>query len=188
MYVKFLFCLDAFKCCGCNYLLIWEVSWCITWNEFSFSHIWLTFRSFWLWLIVSVPIICLNDVLLWKTLTGVALNTFPNVLLIFNICQFLLITFLMFGNIRLYLTENGITFFHAALVLFNRVVLSRLSTFSIWLQMMFSLYPFSMNRLTKSFECFLYSPKVEQTCFIVNAWLYGILFFSERGCADFAWR
>ena len=112
--------------------------------------------------------ICLNDVFLRKAMTGVALNTFPNVLLIFNICQCLLIIYLMFGKVGLYVTENGFTFFHTALVLFNRVDLSRLSTFSIWIRMMFPLYRFSTNRLTKSFECFLYSSKVEQTRFILN--------------------
>ena len=45
----------------------------------------LAFKSFWLPLIVFVPVICLNDVFLRKVMTGVALNTFPNVLLIFNI-------------------------------------------------------------------------------------------------------
>ena len=31
--------------------------------------------------------ICLSDVFLRKAMTGVALNKFPNVLLIFNICN-----------------------------------------------------------------------------------------------------
>ena len=103
---------------------------------------------------------CLNYVLLGKAVTGVALNTFPNVLLIFNICQYLSIISLIFGKLGLYVTENGITFFRTALVLFNRVDLTRLSTFSIWFRMMFSFYPFSTNRLIKSFECCLYSSKV----------------------------
>ena len=63
---------------------------------------------------------------------GVALNIFPNVLLIFNICQCLLIISLIFGKVALYVTENGITFFRTALVLFSRVDISRLSAFSIW--------------------------------------------------------
>ena len=109
-------------------------------------------------------------------MNGVALITFPNVLFIFNICQYLLIISLIFGKVGLYVTENGIIFFRAALVLFNRVDLSRLSTFSIWFRIMFSLYPFSRNRLTKSFECFWYSSKVKQTRFILNAWLSGLLF------------
>ena len=54
------------------------------------------------------------------------------------------------------------------LVLFNRVDLSKLSIFLIWFRMMFRLYPFSTNRLTKSLEYFLYSPKVEQTRFVLN--------------------
>ena len=36
----------------------------------------LTFRSFWLCLIVFVTMICVNDVLLWKSMTGVALIYF----------------------------------------------------------------------------------------------------------------
>ena len=78
----------------------------------------------------------------------------------FNICQCLLIISLIFGKVGLYVTENGITFFNTVLVLFNRIDLSILSTFSISFRMMFSLYLFSTNCLTKSFECFLYSSKV----------------------------
>ena len=111
---------------------------------------------FWLWLIVFEPMICLNDVFLRKAVIGVALNTFPNLLLISNICQCLLINFVEFGKIGLYVTKNGITIFRTTLVLFNRVDLSGLSTFSIWFQMMLSLYSFFTNRFTKSFECFLY--------------------------------
>ena len=102
----------------------------------------LTFRGSWLWLIMFVPMISLNDVFLWKAMTGVTLNTFANVLLIFNICQCLLVISLIFGKIGLYVTENGITIFRTALVLFNRVDLSRLSTFSIWFRMIYSLYSF----------------------------------------------
>ena len=116
----------------------------------------LTFKRFWLWLIVFEPMICLNDVFLRKAVIEVALNTFPNLLLISNIYQCLLINFLEFCKIGLYVTKNGITIFRTTLVLFNRVDLSGLSTFSIWFQMMLSLYSFFINRFTKSFECFLY--------------------------------
>ena len=126
----------------------------------------LTFRSFWLCLIVFVPIICLNDVFMRKAMTSVALNTFLTVLLIFNICQCLLIISLIFGKVGVYVTENGIKFFRTGLVFFNRVDLSRLSTFSIWFRMMLTLHTFFTNRLIKSFECFFYSSKVEQTRFI----------------------
>ena len=78
-------------------------------------------------LIVFATIICLNDVFLGKTVTGVT----SNVLLIFNKCQCLLIISLIFGKVGLYVTENEILFFRTALVLFNRADLSRLSTFSI---------------------------------------------------------
>ena len=111
--------------------------------------------------------ISLNDVFLRKVMTVGALNTFPNVLLIFDICQCLLIIFPIFGKVGLYVTENGIRFFRNGLVLFNRVDLSRLSNFSGWLRMIFSVYPFSTNRLTKSFECFLYSSKVEKHVFFL---------------------
>ena len=59
--------------------------------------------------------ICLNDVFLRKSMTGVALNTSPNVLLI---------VYLMFTKVGLFVTENGITFFGTVLVLFNRADLS----------------------------------------------------------------
>ena len=48
-------------------------------------------RRFWLGSIVFAPMTCPNDVFLWNAMTGVALNTVPSVLLIFNIRQFLLI-------------------------------------------------------------------------------------------------
>ena len=102
-------------------------------------------------------------------MTGVALNAFPNVLLlIVNICQCLLMISLIFGKVGLYVTENGITFFRTASVLFKRVDLSKLSKFSICFRMTFSFYTFSSILLTKSLECFLYSSKVEQTRFILN--------------------
>ena len=126
----------------------------------------LLFRS-----TVFVPVVCLNDVFLWKAMNVVALNTFSDVLLIFNTYQCLLIISLIFGKVGLYVTKNGITFFRTVWVLFNRLEFSRLATFWIWIGMMFSLYPFSINRSTKSFEYFLYSSKVEQTHFILNAWL-----------------
>ena len=65
--------------------------------------------------------ICLSDVFLRKGITGAALNTFPNVLLIFNKCQCLLTIYLIFSKVELCVTENGIKFFRTALVLLNRV-------------------------------------------------------------------
>ena len=122
----------------------------------------LTFRSFWLSLIVFVPMIYLNDVFLWKAMTGGALNTFPNVLLIFNICQCILMIFLIFGKVALYVTENGIAFLGTASVLFNRVDLAKLSTLSIWFGIMFSLNPFSTNCLTKTLDAFCIHQKLSK--------------------------
>ena len=56
IFVKFFFCLGAFKCGGYDYLSAWKILWCI--NVFSFSCILLNFSSFWLCLIVFVPMIC----------------------------------------------------------------------------------------------------------------------------------
>ena len=92
----------------------------------------LSCRSFWLWFIVFAPMACPNDVFLQKAMTGVALNTAPNVLLIFNIHQGLLIIPHIFGKNVLYVTKYGIKFFRTALVLFNRAYLSRLSNISMW--------------------------------------------------------
>ena len=155
------------------------------WVYFRLVAFYLTFRSFWSSLIVFLPIICLNDVFLRKAMTGVALDTFPNVLLIFNICHCLLMISLIFGKAVLYVTGNGTAFFRTASVLFNTIYLAKLSTLSIWFGIMFCFYPFSTDRLTKTLECFLFSLKVEQTRFILDAWLQWILFFSERGCAQF---
>ena len=54
-----------------------------------------------------MPLIYLNDVFLRKAVTGAALNTFPNVLLIFHMCHCLLIISLVFGKVGLYVTETG---------------------------------------------------------------------------------
>ena len=43
----------------------------------------------------------LSNVFLWKDMTGVGLNTFPNVLLMFNIYQYLLMISLLFGKVGL---------------------------------------------------------------------------------------
>ena len=91
----------------------------------------LTFRKFWLCLIVFVQKIYFKDVFLRKAMTDVALNTFPNILLIFNIYQCLFIISLIFVKVGLYVTENGVSFSHTILFLFNRAALSSLSTFSI---------------------------------------------------------
>ena len=58
----------------------------------------LIFRSFWLCLIVFVPMICLNDVFLRKAMILVALNTLSSILLTLDISQCLLIIFLIFGK------------------------------------------------------------------------------------------
>ena len=67
------------------------------------------------------------------------------------------------------LAKTELRFFGTALGLFNRVDISRLSTFSIWFQMILYSHLFSENRLTKSCEYFLYSSKDEQTHFTPNA-------------------
>ena len=127
-----------------------------------------TCKSFWLSLILFASAICLNNVFLWNVMYGIALNTFPSDFLMFDICQCLLIIHLIFDKVGPYVTKNGITSFRILLVLFNRVDLSRLSTFLKWFPIMFPLYPFSTTHLNKSLECFLHSAKVEQTCFILN--------------------
>ena len=77
----------------------------------------LTFRSFWL-----SDCICTGDMLyrsIFKECYDcVALNIFPNVL-IFNIFQCLLTIYLIFGEVGLHVTENGIMLFRAAIVLLS---------------------------------------------------------------------
>ena len=125
----------------------------------------LTFRSFLLFLIAFTPMVCLNDASFRKAMICVAFNPYLNVLLIFNMCHYWLIIYLIFGIVGLLCYRNGIMFFHTALVLINRADLSSLSTFLILLQMMFLFYLFYTNRLIKSFE----SLEVEQAPFIFNA-------------------
>ena len=55
-----------------------------------------------------MQLIYLNDLFLRKAVTGAALNTFPNVLLIFHMCHCLLIISLVFGKVGLYATETGV--------------------------------------------------------------------------------
>ena len=54
-----------------------------------------------------MSLIYLNDVFLRKAVSGAALNTFLNVLLIFYICKCLIIISLVFGTVGLYVTETG---------------------------------------------------------------------------------
>ena len=131
MDVHYFFCLDTFKvlvAITCWYKKNRDVLYGIHSPLATFC---LTFRKFWLCLIVFVPKIYFKDVYLRKAMTDVALNTFPNILLIFNICQCLFIISLIFGKVGLYVTENGVSFSHTILFLFNRAALSSLSTFSI---------------------------------------------------------
>ena len=72
----------------------------------------LTIKSFcFFFLIAFACMICLNDVFLRNSMSGVALNTSPNVLLMSNICQCLLIYFLTFTKFGLFVRENAITCF-----------------------------------------------------------------------------
>ena len=131
MDVHYFFCLDTFKvlvAITCWYKRNRDVLYEIHSPLATFC---LTFRKFWLCLIVFVQKIYFKDVFLRKAMTDVALNTFSNILLIFNICQCLSIVSLMFSKVGLHVTENGISFSHTILFLFNRVALSSLSTFSI---------------------------------------------------------
>lgn len=61
----------------------------------------------------------INNILLQNTITDVALNTSPNVLLRFNICQFFVIIYLIFAKVGPYVTKNRITFFCTAIALLN---------------------------------------------------------------------
>ena len=88
----------------------------------------LTFRSSWLFLIVSAPISGLKDVFLQSAITEIVLYTSANVQLMFNKSQSLLTIFLIFGKVGLYVTKNGM-FFLTVLVLLNRADLFRLSNF-----------------------------------------------------------
>ena len=110
----------------------------------------LSFRSFWLCLTVVVPMKVM------KVITRVALNTFPNLQLIFNICKCLsTISYLL--KLDIMLTKLELCF--SALTHFYLTGLISLDC------------PLSTNPFTKSLERFLYLSKVQQTRFILNAWL-----------------
>lgn len=61
----------------------------------------------------------IKNILLQNAITDVALNTSPNVLLRFNICQFFVIIYLIFVKVGPYVTKNRITFFCTAIALLN---------------------------------------------------------------------
>ena len=64
----------------------------------------------------------------------------------------------------------------------TELIYFRSSTFSIWSRLWFLVTFFSTNCLIKSFECFLFLLKVEETLFILKA-----LFFFFFSC-NYLWR
>ena len=68
---------------------------------------------------------------LWKAFAGVALNNFPIVLLLLNICQCLLIIYVIFGKVGPNVPKMELCFFRIVLALFNRVDLSKEDTESL---------------------------------------------------------
>ena len=67
-------------------IICWHERHCDVLHEMNFL---LVAFCLTLYLIVFLPMICFKDVFLQKAMTDVTLNKFPNVLLIFNICQYL---------------------------------------------------------------------------------------------------
>ena len=112
---------------------------------------------------------------------------FLKLLLMFNMCQYLFINSFMFGRTGLYVTENGIEPLGSGLQCLKSNDLSRWSTLSICFLTIDSLQPFSKSSFQQalysisSWECFLYSSKVEHMRLILSAWLYGILFLNRTG-------
>ena len=127
----------------------------------------LTFWSFWLYLIAFMPMIRLKDLFLRKAMIGVASNVFPNLLLIFNVCQSLL----MIHNSMLPKMELRFSLLHQFCLTELISLNCLLFRFGFeWSNDVF-FYPFSSNCLTKSLECFCYSSKDEPKHFNLNAWL-----------------
>ena len=75
--------------------------------------------------------IYLNDEFLWNAITGVALNTSQNVLLVFIVYHYLLIISLVFDKAGLYVTKKEIMFSSTVSVIFEKADLFRYSIFSI---------------------------------------------------------
>ena len=112
---------------------------------------------------------------------------FLKLLSMFNMCQYLFINSFMFGRTGLYVTENGIESLGFGSQCLKSNDLSRWSTLSICFLTIDSLQPFSKSSFQQalysisSWECFLYSSKVEHMRLILSAWLYGILFLNRTG-------
>lgn len=92
-------------------------------------------------LIVFAPMIYLNDEFLWNAITGVALNTSQNVLLVFIVYHYLLIISLVLDKAGLYVTKKEIMFSSTVSVIFEKADLFR--------------YPFSTNRKTSHLNVFI---------------------------------
>ena len=73
----------------------------------SFGVFFINFR---LPLVVFAPMICLNDVFLRNAITVVVLNTSPNVLSMFDICQCFLISSLIFKSLDFMLPKMKLCF------------------------------------------------------------------------------
>ena len=133
---------------------------------------------FLLFLIIFTPIICFKETVFWKAIIG-------GVLILYNIdysrteiniCHCLPINFSRFGNVGLYVTDNGMFKFFWDCGLFNKRRLFRWSAVSIWVLIIFFVYRLSTNFPISARKCFPYSWNVEQIRFIRRAWLKGMLF------------
>ena len=174
-------------------LLFWKLvgSKVVDWCNMGYNDLWLLFvknlvweiceknwkkcDKFWLFLIVFVLLSCFKLVFLWKAIMGCKLlNISLKLLSMLNTCQCLFIIFFISGSSGLSVNENGIVFLCLGLRCFKSDDLSSWST--LCFLAVDSFWSFSTNLFIRSWECVLYSSKVEHMRLVLSAWLCGILF------------
>ena len=113
---------------------------------------------------------CFKVVFLRKAIMGCKLlNISLKLLSMLNMYQCLFVISFIFGSTGLYVIENGTESLRLGLQCFKSKDLSRWSTVSICFLTVDSLQPFSTNLFIRSWECFLYSSKVEHMRLIPSA-------------------
>ena len=110
---------------------------CFNWRKGFYYYYYYYYYYF---SIVFIPMVWFREVFLWKTIIHfLLLNIFCKALLMFIMCLCLLITSLVFGNERFYVTEKRIMLAQIGLAFYKSELLSRFSTLVIWLWMLASL-------------------------------------------------
>ena len=147
----------------------------------------LVFMSFSLLWMLLVPIVCFRLVPFLKAIMGSMLKVSLQLWFACNMCQCFVIISFKFGNDQLCVTNNGMHCLSWHFCWWSSCFQSSWSTFWICCVTSF-LYPLLTNCSRSFLEWLWYSWNVEHICRIRSIWLWGIHFFNEYGCSNFALR